>query len=138
MKLTALIIFLLSGAGSLFAQQDIFPGTWAMKYITASDSSSIDVELQIAQPENNSLYPAQIKLVSGNFAASYQLLLVRKNDRQLAIGRNKFPVSEKPFSLGAWTILLNGTFDLDADEKGNPVLTANRIYAKRYGFPMPL
>jgi hypothetical protein len=34
--------------------------------------------------------------------------------------------------------LLNGTLDLNSNEKGKPVLTATRIAAKRYGFPMPL
>jgi hypothetical protein len=137
MKRTAFIIAFVFASGSLFAQQDNFPGTWAMTYISTGDSSTIYFELQVAEPEHNTLYPAQVKLVSGNFNAIYQLLLVKKNDRQLAIGRNKFPVSENPFSLGTWTILLNGTFDLGRSESGNPFLSANRIAAKRYGFTMP-
>jgi hypothetical protein len=138
MKRTALIIAFVFATGRLFAQQDFLPGAWAMTYISPYDSTKLYVELQVAEPENHTLYPAQIKLVSGSFNAIYQLLLVKKNERQFAIGRNKFPVREYPFSLGAWTILLNGTFDVGKDENGLASLTANRIVAKRYGFTMPL
>ncbi len=138
MKLTTLLLFIITSAGNVFAQQDIFPGTWAMRTTSQSDTSGIYMEMQVAKPGNDLLYPAQLKLVAGNFSATYQLLLAKKNNRQLAIGRHKFPVAEKPFSLGAWTILLNGTFDLETSTEGNPRLTANRIVAKRYGFPMPL
>ncbi len=121
----------------LFAQHDIFPGTWAMTTMAQSDSGQIYMELQVAPPGNDLLYPAQLKLVAANFKATYQLLLVKKNATQLVIGRHKFPVEERPFSLGRWTILLNGTFDLTTNAGGKPVLTANRIVAKRYGFTMP-
>jgi hypothetical protein len=138
MKQTLLIFFLFTNTGKLFAQQDIFPGTWEMRTNARSDSSEIYMQLQVAKAGNDLLYPAQLKIVSGSFSGTYQLLLVKKNERQLAIGRHKFPISEKPFSLGTWTILLNGTFDLETNTGGQPVLTANRIPAKRYGFTMPL
>lgn len=137
MKRTA-FLFLLFNAGNVFAQTDIFPGTWAMTSMAQPDSTAVYFELHIAQPQNKILYPAQIKIQTQNFKATYQLLLVKKNDGQLIIGRNKFPKTETPFSLGAWTILLNGSFNLSNDEKGNPVLTAKRIPAKRFGFTMPL
>ena len=137
MKPTAIIISFFFTSCSVFAQADIYPGTWVNTTTTFTDSLAVYFEMKIAEPENKILYPAQIKIETENFEATYQVLLVKKNDGQLAIGRNKFPENETPFSLGAWTILLNGTFDLSSDEKGNALLTAHRIPARRYGFTMP-
>lgn len=134
---TAILFTLLSAACNVFAQADNFTGTWSINTIAQNDAAKIYFELKIAEPEKKILYPAQIKIESENFKATYQLLLVKKNDGQLAIGRNKFSEKETPFSLGAWTILLNGTFDYSNNEKGNGLLTANRIPARRYGFAMP-
>ncbi|MBC7866047.1 MAG: hypothetical protein H7X88_00810, partial [Gloeobacteraceae cyanobacterium ES-bin-316] len=137
MKLTA---FLLSCfalfACSAFAQGDIFSGTWAMEYKQNPEDSSFFVELQIAEPEQQLLYPAQLKIKYGAFDAIYHLLLVKQHNGQLAISRNKFAVKEEPFSIGTWTIVLNGTLSL-SKESGKQVLTVQRIASKRYGIPLP-
>jgi hypothetical protein len=124
-------------ACSIFAQQDSFVGTWVMEAPGDVNTPAVYFELQVAEPEQQTLYPAQIKFNFGNFKAVYQLLLVKKNIAQLAIGRNKFALKEDPFSIGTWTILLNGTFDLAIDIAGNKKLTINRMPAKRYGIPFP-
>ena len=121
----------------LFAQIDDYTGTWQMTYPATRVASAINIELQIATPERNLLYPARLKLQCDSFNATYQLLLVRKNLRQLGISRNKFPVPEEPFSMGDWTIALNGTFDFNRDLKGDPQLTVNRLPAKKYGIILP-
>lgn len=120
-----------------FAQTDDYTGTWQMKYPATATASAVNMELQIAAPEKNILYPAQLKLQCDSFHATYELLLVRKNLRQLGISRNKFPVSEEPFSMGDWTIALNGTLDYSRDIKGEPLLTVNRLLAKKYGITLP-
>ncbi len=137
MKRYIFILFsclLLSATGS-FAQSDAFTGTWLIE--PAAGANNVHLELRIAAPERNLLYPAQLTLSCDSFSAVYDLLLVKKNSRQLSIGRNKAAVSETPFSLGSWTILLNGTLDLSKDNKGIPYLSVERIFAKKYGVPMP-
>lgn len=122
---------------NLFAQADNFSGTWVMEEQHDVYTPAVYFELQVAEPEQQTLYPAQLKINYGNFKAVYQLLLVKKNNTQLAIGRNKFAVKEEPFSIGNWTVLLNGTFDLGNDIAGNKKLTINRMFAKRYGISFP-
>ena len=117
--------------------QDGFTGTWQMEYVANENHSPISIELQIGTPEKNQLYPALMRLRCDSFLAAYQVLLVKKNARQLGISRTKYPQSESPFSLGNWTAMLNGTFDLSRDLKGVSMLTINRIEAKKYGLPMP-
>jgi hypothetical protein len=108
-----------------------------MRFPSTATTSSINIELQIASPEKNILYPAQLKLQCDSFNATYEILLVRKNQRQLGISRNKFPRSEEPFSIGDWTITLNGTFDFSRNIKNEPLLTVDRLPAKRYAVPLP-
>ncbi|HSN61260.1 MAG TPA: hypothetical protein VLR49_10010, partial [Ferruginibacter sp.] len=124
-------------AFNIFAQADIFSGTWIMEGNKDVNNPSFYIELQIAEPEQQTLYPAQLNIRYENFNAVYQVLLVKKNNSQLVIGRNKYAVKEEPFSIGTWTILLNGTFDYSTNPAGKPVLTANRIPSKRYGIPLP-
>ena len=134
------IIFLLYGlffSVASFAQTDIFTGTWHMQYQLDEKTPAIQAELNIASPDRNQLYPAQLKLQCGNFDATYDLLLVKRNSRQLGIGRHKIPVSETPFSIGNWTVFLNGTLDFSKDLKGTPILNVSRILTKQYGLPMP-
>lgn len=97
----------------LIAQADKYQGTWQAIGILSGDSSnSYSITLQIAAGEKKQLYPAQLKINLKAFSATYELLLVKKNNGELAIGRNKIPVEEKPFSAGSWTVYLNGTLAL--------------------------
>lgn len=119
------------------AQVDPFAGTWHMQYNTGTNNQVIDLEFTISTPsDKNQLYPAQMKLQCDSFLSVYNLLLVKRNIRQLGIGRNKIPVFESPFSLGNWTVFLNGTLDLSRDNKGHPVLTVSRIVTNKYGVEM--
>ena len=102
-----------------------------------SDTAMVRIKLEISSPEKNLLYPAQLSISYGNFSGVYELLLVKKGYSQLAIGREKAVVSESPFSIGAWTIFLNGTFDIGRNKLGTSTLTANRIVSKKYGVDMP-
>jgi hypothetical protein len=120
-----------------FAQTDIFSGTWLMEGKEDVTNVLFSIELQIAAPEREILFPAQLKIQYDDFTSVYELLLVKKNNGQLAIGRNKFALKEAPFSIGTWTLLLNGTFDFSITSAGNSVLTAHRIPSKRFGIPLP-
>lgn len=119
------------------AQDDKFPGTWEITGVFPEQNERYSVALQIGFPELKQLYPAQLTISYGTFLGVYNLLLVKKGKNKLAIGRNKVPESESPFSLGAWTVFLNGTFTLETTSKHNHVLVVNRILSKRYGLPMP-
>ena len=113
--------------------QDLYTGKWDLDLTTENFNTSIKSSLIVGKPENNLLYPAQLNIICDSFTASYKLLLVKKNTRQLAISRNKTPITETPFSLQLWTVFLNGTFDFSKDIKGNSILSINRIPAKKYG-----
>ncbi|MBC7937172.1 MAG: hypothetical protein H7Y86_17650 [Rhizobacter sp.] len=132
-KLFLSFFILLVGSREVVIAQlpDKFIGTWAFQK-TDTENKLYNVELQVASPEEATLYPALLTVRYAQFTGVYQLLLVKKNENQLAIGRQKFPVKEEPFSIGAYTIPFNGTFDLSGNR-----LSVNRIPAKRYGFPVP-
>ena len=112
------------------AQVSTFPGTWQMEYLTDSGTAPIQMELQIASPENHLLYPAILKLSCDSFTAAYELLLVKKNSRELGISKNKYPLFETPFSLRKADLFLNGIFDNSKDLKGQSTLTLSRIQSK--------
>jgi len=114
-----------------FSQTGVYPGTWEMEYLKDSGSTPLHATLQVGVSEKNVLYPAQLTLQCDSFTAVYQLLLVKKTIRELGISRNKFRVSEKPFSLGKAPEFLNGIFDHSKDLKGQPTLTISRLLSKQ-------
>ena len=93
--------------------------------------------LNIGDPEKRILYPASLTIECDSFNANYHLLLVKKNIRQLGISRNKKIISEMPFSIGNWTVYLNGIFDISKDLRGNSLLTINRIVTNDMVVAMP-
>ncbi len=129
-----LFFYLLFILDKSFAQSDNYPGTWRMEYHPDASNSPIYIELQIAAAEETVLYPAKLILQCDSFSAVYELLLVKKNSRELSISKNKFPRIEKPFSLGSGIFFLNGIFDYSRDLKGIPTLTVNRLQLK----PLPV
>jgi len=133
MKRNILILFLclLFVEATSFAQSDNYPGTWHMNYLAHGGNAPIHVELQIATAEENILYPAKLTLQCDSFTAVYELLLVKKNSRELGISKNKYPRYEKPFRLVSATLFFNGIFDYSRDLKGVPTLTVNRIQSKQ-------
>src|SRR5258706_15326091 len=104
--IVVLVFCFLAVSAKSFAQLDAYPGTWRMNYLMDSGKSPINMELRIAS-ERKILYPAPLKIQCDSFTAEYELLLVKKDSRVLGISRNKYPLYEKPFSLGNWTFLLN-------------------------------
>jgi len=130
MKNTIIFLCLLLSSFKSFAQNEPYAGTWQMDYLPGTGLDSIHATLRVAPPEKNLLYPAQLELKYGNFSAVYQLLLVKKNTRELAISKNKYRVSETPFSLVSTTTYLNGVFDHSKDVKGKPTLTISRLRSK--------
>ena len=113
------------------AQTDAFSGSWQMEYSTAAMASPIKLELQIGVSQRNILYPAHIKLECDSFFAEYDLLLAKKNSRELGISKNKFPRFQKPFGLKEGSFFLTGSFDLSKDLKSMPVLNFLRIDSKQ-------
>lgn len=133
MKYYLLSVFAVCVLVTGYAQTDPFVGTWNFEKLDAEKIATYQLTLQISSPEEATLYPALLTISYAQFIGVYQVLLVKKNNRQLAIGRQKFPVKEEPFGLGAYTIPLNGTLDIS----GGNTLTVNRIKASRYGFAVP-
>lgn len=117
--------------------EESFTGEWTGKVFTDNEYGAVYFSLSIAAPEREELYPAQLKITCQKFTGVYDFLLVRNIKNELVIGRNKVPLVEEPFSLGAWTVFLNGTFRLRGRGEGS-FLAANRIFSKRYGVAMPL
>ncbi|MCF6406061.1 hypothetical protein L3C95_24395 [Chitinophaga filiformis] len=113
-----------------YGQADKWVGTWTMEYKPWPTTSGIKLQLQIGKPERNMLYPAQLKVIYSPFSGTYEVLLAKKNDNQLGIGRVKYPTEETPFHLGAWMLYLNGTLNYQA--KGAPELALQRMWINSY------
>ncbi len=124
------LFLLLFISAKLSAQVSNYPGTWQMEYLKDSGMAPIKMELQIASSENHLLYPACLKLTCDSFTAAYELLLVKKNSRELGISKNKYALFETPFSLGNTVIFLNGIFDNSKDLKGQSTLSISRMQSK--------
>lgn len=130
-KLFIILIFQTGIVPAAVAQTDKWTGTWQMYSKPWPHIPPIVLELQIGEPEQGVLYPAQIRLQYGKFSGVYEVLLAKKNDAQLGIGRGKYPIEEKPFKLGIWMWYLNGTLDQD-----NGRLTLHRMWIDRFGIFM--
>lgn len=114
------------------AQADKWVGTWEVHYKPWPHIPAIDMEIQIAKPVKNMLYPTKLKLSHQDFEAAYEVLLVKKNDAELGVGRNKYPLKEEPYSLGPWLMYLNGV--LHYQEKGKAdSLTLKRLWIDNFG-----
>ncbi len=107
------------------AQADAFAGTWQTEY--TEGKSKLSFSLEIATPEKGILYPAHITIQCDSFMGNYELLLVKKTARELAISKNKFARSETPFSIIKQLFFINGSFDISRDLKGQPTLNLRRI-----------
>lgn len=136
LALVSLLILLLQPHLS-FSQTDVYPGSWEMNYVPGAPLPPVHIELVIALPEKNIIYPAQLKISCEQFSGIYELLLVKKNNLELGISRNKFPVSETPFSLSNATAYLNNIFSINKDKNGNPVLIAERLTSKKFEKTFP-
>ena len=116
-------------------QANKWSGTWEMTYQPWPHIPEIHMTLRIAEPVAGMLYPAQLLLTHHSFKGEYELLLVKKNDNQLGVGRNKVPLVEEPYGLGPWMMYLNGTLDyLQTDTGAN--LQLNRLWIDRMGIFM--
>lgn len=110
-KCLLLLVLLTSLAMIATAQTDKWTGIWRTSVKPWGVGSPITMELHIGAPEAGMLYPATIKIQYGSFTGRYELLLAKKNEQQLGIGRNKYPLEQTPFKLGIWMWYLNGTLD---------------------------
>jgi hypothetical protein len=129
------LLFILAASQQTYAQKDPFVGTWAIEKLTNA-GENLFMELQVGSPDQALLYPAQLTINYKSFNGIYHLLLVKKGNQQLAISRNKHPVKEEPYSLGNYTIYLNGTLNYQM-ETGKAALVVERIPAKRFGVALP-
>lgn len=117
------------------SSQSRLAGTWFMQYKPWPHIPAIDMKLRIADPTAEMLYPAKLELIYGSFRGEYELLLVKKNEEQLAIGRNKYPVLEEPFGLGPWMMYLNGVLEYQEGEDG-PEMVLKRLWLDNFGIFM--
>ena len=137
LNLIRCLFLLLFISAQSIAQVSTYPGTWQMEYLSDSGKAPVKMELQIASPENHLLYPACLKIFCDSFTAAYELLLVKKNSRELGISKNKYPLFETPFSLGNADLFLNGIFDNSKDLKGQSTLTLSRMLSKHVFIYLP-
>ena len=84
--------------------QDEFVGTWQMVPIALEDTHHIHIQIEVSAPEKKLLYPAQVSIQYKDFFGKYLLLLARQENR-LAISRDKFALSEMPYTLGALSLI---------------------------------
>ena len=114
------------------AQADKWIGTWQMHYKPWPHIPAIDMELKVAEPVKNMLYPAKLKLSYQDFNGEYELLLVKKNNKELGIGRNKYPRIEQPYGLGPWMMYLNGVLRYQQGAKVDS-LKLQRLWMDNFG-----
>jgi len=124
LRLTFFLIVILNN--HLFSQ-DIFVGDWKINIPKTEISNQFEARLEIGYSEKGILYPAQLTISIDSFIGKYQVLLAKKNSRQLAISTQKFAVLEVPIKLGKWMQLINGTLDFSKDLKGQSTLFLNRF-----------
>lgn len=124
LRLSFFLIILLNNY--LFSQ-DVFVGDWKIKSSKTETTNQFEARLEVGHSEKGILYPAQLTISIDSFIGRYQVLLVKKNSRQLAISTQKFALKEVPIKLGKWIQLINGTLDFSRDLKGQPLLSLNRI-----------
>ena len=115
---------------SAHAQSDPWTGVWKMN-LKRTNQSDLQFQLHIGKPEQGLLYPAVITIQDRVFTGEYELLLVRKSEYQLGIGRSKFPLKETPFKLGIWLWYLNGTLDMKDNQ-----ISVNRLFIDKADFWM--
>ncbi|WP_306352864.1 hypothetical protein [Flavobacterium sp. '19STA2R22 D10 B1'] len=132
--ITIIICLVLFLSNSARSQE--FEGTWKFIHKPNPSSSPIYVEMQIGKATEGMLYPANLKINYNSFSSSYEFLLVKKNDTQLGIGRNKYPILETPFKIGQWMPYLNGVFTFSKDAKGKAQLELKRMWIDNFGFFM--
>ncbi len=113
-----------------YSQADKWTGSWQV-VSKRPPLPDMFMDLQIGVPQQGVLYPAKIKLHYGQFTGVYELLLARKNDNQLGIGKAKYPLQETPFKLGIWLWYLNGTLDFHAGK-----ISVNRMWIDGFGIWM--
>ena len=112
MRKLLILLFLLPGiTPAVIAQTDPWTGTWRAENKPNGGRVPIVMELRIGAPAQGVLFPAQIKLQYGKFSGTYEVLLAKKTDTQLGLGRGKYPIEQSPFKLGIWMLYLNGTLD---------------------------
>lgn len=116
--------------------QSQWTGTWSMSYKPWPHIPAIDMTLRIAEPAAGMLYPAKLELTYGTFKGEYEVLLVKKNDGQLGIGRNKYPLVEEPFGLGPWMMYLNGVLDHQREDADGEKLVLKRLWLDNFGIFM--
>lgn len=115
---------------------DQWVGTWKQAYKPWPHIPAVNLQLQIGRPRQHMLYPALLSLDYGSYHGSWYLLLVRKNEQQLGIGRGKYPIQETPFKLGIWMMYLNGTFNYSRKGNEAPTMEIQRMWIKDFGIFM--
>lgn len=134
--LTFILISLLFFSCPAFSQ-DVFCGSWSATVKVPGLQQNAGINLSVGLPHNNLLYPARLEIDYAGFHGDYDMLLVKKNARQLSIGKHKHPAAEAPLSAGDLTVLLNGTLDFTRDKSGQPLLTVNRMPRQNLGIQLP-
>lgn len=130
-KFLLIIVLLTAISSTAGAQADKWTGTWKASLRPWGVGTPINMQLHIGEARQGVLYPAVITLQYGEFTGIYELLLAKKNDDQLGIGRNKFPLKETPFKLGIWMWYLNGTMDYRHD-----TIALSRMWINKASFWM--
>ena len=89
--------------------------------------------LHIAEPTAEMLYPAKLEITHHTFRGEYEVLLVKKNDGQLGVGRNKYPRVEEPYGLGPWMMYLNGVLEHQQSDTLGEALVLKRVWLDNFG-----
>lgn len=128
------IFILLIFSFVLVSAQDLknVPGQWEMSYKPWPHIPEIKLEITIYEPVKNMIFPSRMKISYDHFKSEYDFVMVKKGENKLGIARNKYPLKEKPFSLGPWMMYLNGHLEFDNKQQ----LELKRLWIDRFGIFM--
>ncbi|RZL45207.1 MAG: hypothetical protein EOP00_17960 [Pedobacter sp.] len=113
-----------------------FTGTWDFTYRAYPNAAPTKMQLKIGKSVEKMLYPANLQITKNDMIFNYELLLVKKGNTQLGIGRNKYPIKEKPFKIGQWMPYLNGLLTFGNTKDGQAQLTLKRMWIDNFGLFM--
>ena len=116
--------------------QEPWAGTWEMHYQPWPHIPEIKMTLRIAEPTAAMLYPTKLEVTHHTFRGEYEVLLVKKNDNQLGVGRNKYPLVEEPYGLGPWMMYLNGVLEHQQSDSIGEALALKRVWLDNLGIFM--
>ncbi|MEO6583403.1 MAG: hypothetical protein ABIO05_03715, partial [Ferruginibacter sp.] len=114
-----------------FGQTNKYAGTWSGTFKTTDQAATLQMQLFIAEPDNELFYPAHLTLQSDTIRLNYDLLLAKKSFNQLGISWYKQAGAQTNSAFNFWMTFVNNVFQYTKDNKKGILLTLQRLPAPK-------